>query len=250
MTFHDIYRSEWQGTWALWVVPLAFLGWLRLSATARERAGSAAPDVRFVHLYSAVFALDGLADSFATGPLSRWLGISGTAAGTATMVFFVLVGDFRVLLLLFRLGRPERTVTSVSRSAALWTLLVPLTALWMDFGLRAIFGELPGQTIWVLYELAFFGLAMFLRNGWIPAYAASNPPARIAYLRAIMSYVALYYALWATADVLILIFGRDEGWGLRILPNQLYYAFWVPFAYFLFFSRRYASPIASTQTSR
>ena len=34
--------------------------------------------------------------------------------------------------------------------------------------------------------------------------------------------------LWATADVLILA-GVDLGWALRLLPNQLYYAFTVPF---------------------
>jgi DNA polymerase-3 subunit chi len=33
----------------------------------------------------------------------------------------------------------------------------------------------------------------------------------------------------ASADVLILM-GVDAGWGLRVIPNQLYYAFFVPFA--------------------
>ena len=28
----------------------------------------------------------------------------------------------------------------------------------------------------------------------------------------------------------------DLGWGVRIVPNQLYYALWVPFAYWRFFS--------------
>ena len=37
-----------------------------------------------MHLYAVVFALESLADSFSTGPLSRWLGIAGTSAGTAT----------------------------------------------------------------------------------------------------------------------------------------------------------------------
>jgi hypothetical protein len=43
--------------------------------------------------------------------------------------------------------------------------------------------------------------------------------------------VAVYYALWATADLLIRYGGIDAGWLLRALPNQLYYAFWIPFAY-------------------
>ena len=36
----------------------------------------------------------------------------------------------------------------------------------------------------------------------------------------------------------IILAGFDEGWALRMVPNQLYYAFWVPFAWFAFFARR------------
>ena len=61
------------------------------------------------------------------------------------------------------------------------------------------------------------------------------------YLRGLTTYAAVYYALWAGADVLIQWVGLDAGWALRVLPNQLYYAFWVPFAYFSFFSRRWLS---------
>ena len=50
-------------------------------------------------------------------------------------------------------------------------------------------------------------------------------------LRRVLGYVAVYYALWASADVLILYGGLDVGWLLRVVPNQLYYAFFVPFAW-------------------
>ena len=60
---------------------------------------------------------------------------------------------------------------------------------------------------------------------------------------------AIYYALWAVADVLILA-GRDVGWALRIVPNQLYYAFWVPVVWWLFFSPRYASTRSLVQARR
>ena len=65
---------------------------------------------------------------------------------------------------------------------------------------------------------------------------AGTEPRLRNYLRIVLTYVAIYYALWAIADVLI-IAGIDLGWALRIVPNQLYYAFWVPFAYFTFFRR-------------
>ena len=32
-------------------------------------------------------------------------------------------------------------------------------------------------------------------------------------------------------SVCLILAGVDFGWGLRVLPNQLYYAFFVPFAY-------------------
>jgi hypothetical protein len=40
------------------------------------------------------------------------------------------------------------------------------------------------------------------------------------------------------ADLLIVVGGLDLGWAIRIVPNQLYYSFWVPFAYWRFFSIR------------
>ncbi len=36
-------------------------------------------------------------------------------------------------------------------------------------------------------------------------------------------FVVLYYSLWASADLLILTTGLDLGYGLRVIPNLLYY---------------------------
>ena len=72
---------------------------------------------------------------------------------------------------------------------------------------------------------------MFLRNVWIRAHAGSIPAATSQGLKRILSFVASYYLLWATADVLILGWGLDLGWAVRMLPNQLYYAFFVPFVW-------------------
>ena len=35
--------------------------------------------------------------------------------------------------------------------------------------------------------------------------------------------MVLYYSLWASADLLILTTGLDLGYGLRVVPNLLYY---------------------------
>ena len=42
----------------------------------------------------------------------------------------------------------------------------------------------------------------------------------------------------------------QQGWALRIVPNQLYYAFFIPVIWLRFFSPRYASTSESTQHSR
>ena len=102
--------------------------------------------------------------------------------------------------------------------------------------MQATAGPLPEQILWLIYECAFAALALWWRARVVPA---RRPPAE-RFLRAVLAYVAVYYALWALADVLILA-GWDVGWALRVLPNQLYYAFWVPVVWALFFSPRYAA---------
>jgi len=244
--FADFYASELQGTWLLWPVPLAFL--VYLAATRGARGGD--PDARFVRWYCVVFACETLLDSFATGPLSRWLGLHGTGTGTAVLLFFVLLGDYRVFVLLLRLARPATPLGSHLAQAAAWTLPVPLFAYTSDILLRAVAGDLPPQTIWLTYELAFFALALYLRARVVPWWVGRGRPRRLAYLRAVTTYVAAYYALWATADVLILAGGLDVGWLLRVVPNQLYYSFFVPFVWFAFRACEKAVVSTSTQASR
>jgi hypothetical protein len=51
-------------------------------------------------------------------------------------------------------------------------------------------------------------------------------------VRRALLFAVAYYGLWASSDVLILL-GVDHAWLLRAVPNQLYYAFWTPFVWFL-----------------
>jgi hypothetical protein len=106
------------------------------------------------------------------------------------------------------------------------------------------------MTLWLIYELAFTTLALALRRWLIPARVAPTRPRVRAYLRAVLAYVAVYYALWGVADALLLAMQLDLAWALRAVANQLYYAFWVPFAWVRFFAPRYASTSTSAQTSR
>ena len=101
--------------------------------------------------------------------------------------------------------------------------------------------------------LGFLALAVFLGRRWVGRLGLDGETART--LRALAGYSAAYYALWASADLVILVLGRDAGWALRVVPNQLYYGGWVVFAYAVFYrgapageGKAAAQPASSTST--
>lgn len=237
-TWNALYSTDLQSFWALLPVPALYLAW---RALAGPRAGGALPAAAsFVDGWAIAFAVETMIDPFATGPLLRLLGLADGGAGTAVMVFFVLLGDFRVYLLLFALlaiadGRGWRAALP---TAVAWTLLVPLIAYPLSLAVRAVFPGADANTVWLIYEALFVVVALALRARVVPARVPPAQPALRAFLREVLAYVALYYGLWASADVLIQLAALDLGWLLRIVPNQLYYAFWIPFVMWRFFARR------------
>ena len=231
-SWRNFYESDFQGLYALIALPALFL--IARLVSPRRVADDAG---RFVRAWSLVFAVETIADPVVTGPLLRALGITEGPLADYGMIPFVLLGDFRVFLLVCFLGAPDAGVARAVARAASWTLLVPAIALIATAVLRATVGPLPPTTIWLVYEATFAGFALLWALG------------TRGYSRPIWTYGAVYYALWATADVMIL-YDVDAGWALRIVPNQLYYAFFVPFAELLFFSRRYAASRTSTHAAR
>jgi hypothetical protein len=247
-SWQAFYASELQSVVAVIVAPAVFLLWL---ARARPLPGPGAEPAAaaFIGRYALVFGLLTIVDPLCTGPLVRGLGLEGGAA-TAVMLFFVLLGDFRVFFLLFALRDGPSPLPAAAGRAARWTLAVPAFA-WPTWRVLAVLApELPDQTLWLLYELSFAALALLLRHGLVSDVRLQARPALRGFLRAALAYVAVYYALWALSDVLILAGGLDAGWALRTIPNQLYYAFWVPFVYFAFFSARYEDTSASAHAVR
>lgn len=229
--FETFYRGALQGVWALLVVPALFLALRPLLA---ERTTGADPRAaRFVRGWATVFAIETIVDPLATGPLG------------APMLPFVLLGDFRVFLLLLAVMGPDRPLAGTIVRAAAWTLVVPLVSWPLHRLVVTALGSAPEQLLWLIYETVFAALALWWRARLVPAHR----PVAARFLRAVLAYVAAYYALWALADVLILA-GRDVGWGLRVVPNQLYYAFFVPVVWAWFFSPRYAASSSAVQTAR
>ena len=232
-TWEALYRSSAQGLWALLVLPVLFLLWLALRGA--KGSGVEPRAERFVRRWAEVFAVVAIVDLVATGPLG-W-----------SLVPFVLLGDFRVFALLLVVMYPERPRAGTLLLAAALTLIVPAFAYGLIQLVNTIAVRQPDTMLWCVYEIAFVVLAEALVVWLLPRIAPDREPVR-RYLRAVLAFVVLYYALWALADI-ITLGGYDWGWGLRMIPNQLYYGLFVPFAYWRFFSTQAASS-TSTQAER
>jgi hypothetical protein len=224
VTFAEAYQSPLQALWAPIAPPALFLGWWWLAQRGRREAS---PALRFLRLYCPLFAAQAILDPLATGLLPAALGL-GSEAGTALAFAFVWLGDFRVLWLVLALADAAPAPGAAASRASLLACAVPAAD-----GVAIALGA-GGQVLWLVHELAFLALALALRQRLVPRRAPAEwrGPLRVA-----CAYAAAYYGLWALADALILG-GFDLGWGLRILPNQLYYAFWVPFVFAAFLARR------------
>jgi hypothetical protein len=222
--FESFYGSFYQHPVLLLLAPVVFLAFIP------RKAGS-------FSLYLWMFTMLAIADPLMTGPLTKWWPLSEGVA-EAVMIFFVILGDLRFFYLLehfclphedvARLGQHRRTLGAVS-----WSFLVPVTQLILIRSFPEFFSE--ARYTFLVYELLFFFVAAYFREVWIPSRNAA--PELERWLRAVCSYVMLYYALWASADVLIL-FGdglvsglSDAGFALRVVPNVLYYGLFLPFVF-------------------
>ena len=233
-TWQGVYYSDLQSPFALLVVPLAFLAWR--AAVPTDRARAVVPEAaRFVAGMTLAFAFLTMLDPISTGPLLRTEALAETPATTLIPFFFVLLGDLRVLWLALGVARPERSLADGCVRAIGLTLVVPILAGAAYAIVRRLVPGVHGQLLWMIYEAGFLTLCILLSRVWVTR-ELGHAPATAAYVRALLGFSAAYYALWLIADLLIVIGGLDLGWAIRIVPNQLYYSFWVPFAYWRFFS--------------
>lgn len=167
-----------------------------------------------------VFGLEILADCTLTG---GWSPVPpSSTAFTAFVVVFVLLGDLRYLWLMESLragGDLERS--SLGRAAAL-SLVVPTVA----FGARTLAPQLfTTRSFFLTYEVLFLGLAA--AHGWRTLRAVRGPD-EARWARSLLSFELAQYGLWALADVVILA-GVELGHLLRVVPNAMYYALFLPF---------------------
>lgn len=231
----DFYKGDLQSIYALMVVPVAFLAY-RLVVPPRRALAVAPEATRFVAGLTLLFAFETILDPIATGPLLKIDVLAGTIATSLISFVFVYLGDLRVLWLAVGVARAGRGLAASLSEAAMLALIVPLGA-GLGFGLsRWVWPDVDGRLLWILHESGFLVLCVVLSRRWIPGLGIDA--ARAGFLESIFGYSAAYYSLWLAADLVILIGDLDVGWALRVVPNQLYYAFWVPFVYWSFFSVR------------
>ncbi len=175
--------------------------------------------------YGVALAALSMLDAWLTSSPVPGVGPLPDALAGPLPLFFVLAGDLRFLLLVFAAtahGALATSAPAVARAAAL-TLVVPLFAQ----ATTALLGA-GSRTLFLIYEIAFLALVGALVR-WHPNLR------RPGWIRALAGFVMLYYALWATSDALLLATGADAAFGLRVVPNLLYYggfvaaiAHWAP----------------------
>ncbi len=207
----EFYKSYWQNPGILVFLPVLVLFLLPRRAS-------------WIRNYLLFFSVETIVDALATGPLLREFQLSDTGIAQGLSIFFVILGDFRILLLgLYLLGR--RGLIKLYGAALGLSLIVPLLQALAIESFPSFFAQ--SNAVYLVYELLCIALLLILsmRTGlyWLYGYAAA------------------YYTLWALADVMILS-GLDAGYALRALPNLLYYGLTTTFIA-LWFSRssRYRS---------
>jgi hypothetical protein len=199
--FEAFYASAWQHPLALWLAALA-------GAAVCLARRDLDPTVRH---YGLALTAVSLCDAWLTANHVFGIGaLPGSLASTVPLGF-VLAGDFRYLLL-WETATPQGALAITPRRAIRAVLL---TAIVPVFAQLTTAGREP-RVLFLVYELAFCALTVALLR-WHPNARA------LPWVRAVSRFVLLYYGLWAAADVVLLATAADLGYGLRVIPNLLYY---------------------------
>jgi hypothetical protein len=171
-----------------------------------------------------VFLVAILADAMVTGAWSPVA--SESPLYTPLSILFVILGDLRYFLLMERYTAPSRAFSAVLARALGVSLIVPVASTVLREIVPAM--ESP-RVLFLVYELLLFALVAVFSRLHLRAGAGSSEAHR-RFLSRVSAFVLVQYAGWAIADV-ILLSGADIGHILRIVPNVLYYALFLPFVF-------------------
>lgn len=213
-----LYQSPWQHP------GVAFLGGAALTLCALLPRPGPGARRRWALLFL-ILQIEILLDAALTGALSPIASGSTTALAVGTL--FVVLGDLRYFYLFERqLARPQQSPWRALQVALPLSLLLPTAT---GIAVRLFPQQLSGNRLFLGYEVGFLILvSMHLRLRRLGHTMTSS---RRAYALRLFFFELAQYALWVLADVLI-VAGHDLGWALRMVPNLLYYAAFVPVAIF------------------
>lgn len=206
-----LYDSAWQHP------GLAWLGTLLLLFVLWRRRPTG-----WLQGYAILFGLSTALDAWCTGALSP----VPPALQSGVAIGFVIIGDLRLFALIEHVFGPRRLWWL---RALAWAFLVPVLQAAAIRGWPEVFAE--PRKIYLVYELLFLALGLVLRFGWLPRRAAAQVEGseqKRKWALGAVSWFVVQYALWATADVLILL-GAEWALVLRVVPNAMYYAGFVSF---------------------
>ncbi len=209
MSPQSIYDAAWHHPGIAWIAAL-------FAAVAYARTQ------RFLAGWFVVFLMAIVADAFFTGALSP---IPPRLAWIAGVVF-VILGDLRFFLVAERFSRGGLDRRAITTAVGL-ALIVPVTT---EIVRRVVpfIGATPRLTF-LLYEVLFLLLALAARFVVYPSrlLGVVQGPVR-QWVLSIAGFEVGQYALWIACDLLILA-GVEWALVLRIVPNALYYAVFLPF---------------------
>lgn len=149
----------------------------------------------------------------------------GSQLAQNVSIAFVILGDLRLFVLLERF-RNERSWRVAIALAVIFSFAVPIAQAIAIRSAPDTFNEL--RRIYLVYETFFAVLAATLLILRYPSRSASTP-ALGWYATSLVAFFLVQYALWIACDVLILS-GFEFGYGLRLVPNALYYGLFLVFA--------------------
>jgi len=180
----------------------------------------------FLSRWTLLFALEALLDGWLTGASSP-LDPRGAGA-TAAAIVFVVLGDLRLYLLLARYTR-RAWGPAVFAEAFAWAFAPSLVIAALKR--LAPWAVSNNRHIFLIYELCALPLLMLWLQGFVPRrLSRPEDAAERAWLSGATAFFAAQYTLWVLADVAILQ-RASWGWGLRVVPNVMYYGLFVAFAW-------------------
>ena len=205
------YDSPWHHPAIAWVAVV--LGAIALASRQR-----------FLFGYLVVFGLEIAADALASAP---FIHVSGNA-GSALAVLFVILGDLRFFLVVERCASPAGLTRGAFGRALGLSLVVPV----VSFLIRVLSPLVAntGRLQFLAYEVPLVLLVLALRFVVLPRRLAARDAETRRWAYDLATFVAVQYALWILADVLLLA-DVAPAYALRVLPNIMYYALFLPFVY-------------------